>query len=124
MPWKMSASTRLHLGVPNRPVQRDNLQCLRTEATKLFTGQQTHGMDNADLHKSRRASRVIESTGNIVVPILNQQQPLLLIPPGQDIAGIGIDDIVWPTACRKHVRQIIIDVPTIVATQQRNLEPR
>jgi len=49
---------------------------------------------------------------------------LLLVPPGQDIPGIGIDDIVRSAARGKRVGQVIIDVPTVRATDKRDLVSR
>src|SRR5437870_35078 len=48
---------------------------------------------------------------------------LLLVTSGQYVPRMGMDHIVRASACGKWVRQIVINVPTIRAKRQRDLEP-
>src|SRR5688572_3682505 len=55
--WK--SFLRITLTSGNRPVECDGLLGLRAEASQLVTRQQAHGMDDAKLEESRRATKVI-----------------------------------------------------------------
>ena len=37
----------------------------------------------------------------------------LLVPTGQDVPGMGVNDVVRPASCGQGMRQVVIDVPTI-----------
>jgi hypothetical protein len=56
----------------NRPMQLNNLKGVWTESAKLFSGEKSHRMNNANLHKSSGAAEIIESSGNVVIAFLKQ----------------------------------------------------
>src|SRR5688500_16234029 len=48
---------------------------------------------------------------------------LLVVPSSQNFSRTRMDHIMRPAASDKRIRQIIINVPTVGARRQRDLEP-